>query len=71
MTIQAQFPDEQSFEGAFTRQPDVFRDWVTVNGSSGYPAARAVTISMSPGPVHGRIERSSYGNSRNSKTSSA
>ena len=24
MTIQAQFPDEQSIEGAFTRQPDAF-----------------------------------------------
>ena len=39
MTIQAQFPDEQSVEGAFTRQPDAFRDRVTANGNSGYPAA--------------------------------
>jgi glutathionyl-hydroquinone reductase len=39
MTIQAQFPDEQSVEGAFIRQPDAFQDWVTANGSSGYPAA--------------------------------
>ena len=39
MTIQAQFPDEQSVEGAFTRQPDAFRGWVTANGNSGYPAA--------------------------------
>src|SRR5205823_8596211 len=38
MTIQAQFPDEQSVEGAFTRQPDAFLGWVTANGSSGYPA---------------------------------
>ena len=29
MSIQAQFPDEQSVEGAFTRQPDVFQSWVT------------------------------------------
>ena len=39
MTIQAQFPDEQSLEGAFTRQPDAFQRWVTANGSSGYQAA--------------------------------
>ena len=39
MAIKAQFPDEQSAEGAFTRQPDAFKDWVTSNGSSGYPAA--------------------------------
>ena len=40
MTIKAQFPDEQSIEGAFIRQPDAFTDWVTANnGSSGYPAA--------------------------------
>ena len=39
MTIKAQFPDEQSVEGAFTRQPDAFTGWVTANGNSGYPAA--------------------------------
>ena len=40
MTIQAQFPCEQSTEGAFTRQPDAFQGWVTANnGSFGYPAA--------------------------------
>ncbi len=39
MTIKAQFPGEQSVEGAFTRQPDAFTGWVTANGSSGYPAA--------------------------------
>ena len=39
MTFKAQFPDEQSVEGAFTRQPDAFRGWVTANGNSGYPAA--------------------------------
>jgi putative glutathione S-transferase len=39
MTIQAQFPDEQSAEGAFIRQPDAFQAWVTANGTSGYPAA--------------------------------
>jgi putative glutathione S-transferase len=35
----AQFPDEQSPEGAFVRQQDAFRDWVTANGESGFPAA--------------------------------
>jgi glutathionyl-hydroquinone reductase len=38
--VQAQFPQEQSDEGAFTRQPDAFRDWVTADDSSGYPAAK-------------------------------
>ena len=40
MTIQAQFPDEQTEEGEFKRQEDAFREWVTDDGSSGYPAAR-------------------------------
>lgn len=34
----AQFPKEQSEEGGFERQDDAFRGWVTVDGSSGYPA---------------------------------
>ncbi|MDH5739284.1 MAG: glutathione S-transferase family protein [Nitrospira sp.] len=38
MKIQAQFPDEQSPAGEFTRQADAFRKWVTADGSSGYPA---------------------------------
>lgn len=38
MEIQAQFPDEQSLTGEFQRQPDVFRQWVTADGGSGYPA---------------------------------
>ncbi len=36
--IQAQFPDEQSAAGEFTRQPDAFRQWVMADGSSGFPA---------------------------------
>jgi putative glutathione S-transferase len=36
--IPAQFPHEQSEDGEFTRQADVFRDWVTPDGRSGYPA---------------------------------
>jgi putative glutathione S-transferase len=38
MVAQAQFPNEQSGTGEFTRQPDAFRKWVTTDGSSGYPA---------------------------------
>ena len=40
MSGQAQFPDEQTAEGAFQRQDDGFREWVTEDGSSGYPAAK-------------------------------
>jgi putative glutathione S-transferase len=39
MTSQAQFPQEQTEEGEFQRQPDAFRNWVTEDGSSGFPAA--------------------------------
>jgi glutathionyl-hydroquinone reductase len=39
MTIKAQFPDEQTADGQFDRQPDSFRQWVTADGSSGFPAA--------------------------------
>jgi len=35
---EAQFPDEQRDDGSFARQQDAFRDWVTADGSSGYPA---------------------------------
>ncbi|MGA6828771.1 glutathione S-transferase family protein [Nitrospira sp. NS4] len=38
MTVHAQFPDEQTADGAFTRQPDAFHRWVTADGSSGFPA---------------------------------
>ena len=36
--VSAQFPDEQGETGEFERQEDAFRDWVTEDGSSGYPA---------------------------------
>ena len=68
MTIKAQFPDEQSAEGAFTRQPDAFKDWVTANGSSGYPAASGRYHLYVSGPAPGHIGRSLCGNSRSSKT---
>ncbi|HZZ00532.1 MAG TPA: glutathione S-transferase family protein [Candidatus Baltobacteraceae bacterium] len=38
MTVKAQFPNEQSPDGAFVRQGDRFRQWVTADGSSGFPA---------------------------------
>ena len=34
-----QFPDEQTDTGEFKRQHDAFRDWVTDDGRSAYPAA--------------------------------
>jgi glutathionyl-hydroquinone reductase len=40
MSMQPQFPDEHTSEGAFKRQDDAFREWVTADGRSGYPAAR-------------------------------
>lgn len=38
MTLRPQFPEEASSEGEFKRQEDAFRDWVTSDGSSPYPA---------------------------------
>lgn len=38
MTIKAQFPKEQTQEGEFKRQADVFRGWVKADGSSRFPA---------------------------------
>ena len=38
MAVRAQFPDEQTGDGAYQRQDDVFRDSVTEEGSSDYPA---------------------------------
>jgi putative glutathione S-transferase len=38
MSTKAQFPEEQSGEGEFERQADAFRDLVTADGSSPYPA---------------------------------
>ena len=37
--MNAQFPDEQIKSGEFQRQQDAFRDWVSNNGSTPYPAA--------------------------------
>lgn len=39
MEVQAQFPNEQSKAGEFTRQSDTFRGRVTADGRSGYPSA--------------------------------
>ncbi len=37
MTVKTQFPDE-SVDGRFVRQGDAFREWVTADGRSGFPA---------------------------------
>jgi putative glutathione S-transferase len=39
MTATAQFAAEQSDTGEFVRQDDAFRDWVSADGSTLYPAA--------------------------------
>lgn len=39
MSTTAQFPRESDGRGAFVRQQSRFRDWVTSDGSSGFPAA--------------------------------
>ncbi len=39
MSSKAQFPKEQSENGEFQRQEDAFRDWVSSDGSTAYPAA--------------------------------
>src|SRR3982074_3600613 len=36
--MKAQFPDEQAKSGEFQRQPDAFREWVSNDGSTPYPA---------------------------------
>src|SRR5471032_2960952 len=38
MAAKPQFEDEQSQDGAFERQADAFRDWVSNDGSTTYPA---------------------------------
>ncbi|HEX2099585.1 MAG TPA: glutathione S-transferase family protein [Candidatus Synoicihabitans sp.] len=35
-----QFPDEQDDDGEFERQEDAFREWVSLDGSTAFPAAR-------------------------------
>lgn len=37
-TPKASFPDEQSDDGEFERQEDAFREWVSADGSTSYPA---------------------------------
>ena len=36
----AQFPEEKSDDGEFARQEDAFRDWVSADGSTGWPVER-------------------------------
>src|SRR3979409_542413 len=37
--MQAQFPSEKTDSGEFQRQEDAFREWISKNGSTSYPAA--------------------------------
>src|SRR4029077_5480553 len=37
--MKAQFPDEQTRSGEFQRQPDAFREWISNDGSTSFPAA--------------------------------
>ncbi len=37
--VKPQFADEQNADGEFERQEDAFRDWVSADGSTPYPAA--------------------------------
>ncbi len=37
--MKAQFPAEQTKSREFQRQPDAFREWVSNDGSTSYPAA--------------------------------
>src|SRR5438445_13603551 len=36
--MKAQFEKEQSASGEFRRQADAFRDWISSDGTTGYPA---------------------------------
>jgi glutathionyl-hydroquinone reductase len=38
MASKPQFPEEQSAEGEFERQEDAFREWISADGSTPYPA---------------------------------
>jgi putative glutathione S-transferase len=38
MALKPQFPEEQSAEGEFERQEDAFRDWISADDSTPYPA---------------------------------
>src|SRR5947208_10551101 len=37
--LKAQFPTEQLESGEFQRQKDAFREWISTDGSTAYPAA--------------------------------
>ena len=40
MSSKAQFPDEKNASGQFVRQADAFREWISSDGSTPYPAAK-------------------------------
>src|SRR5262249_10146078 len=37
--MNAQFPEEQTRSGEFQRQPDAFRRWISIDGSTPFPPA--------------------------------
>src|SRR5215468_12119939 len=37
--MNAQFPEEQTRSGEFQRQPDAFRQWISIDHSTPYPSA--------------------------------
>ena len=41
--MKAQFKKEQSDSGEFQRQEDAFREWISADGSTPYPAVASFT----------------------------
>jgi len=57
MTTKGQFPEEQTTEGEFERQPDAFRDLIAAGGSPSLPAVAGryhLYVSLA---VPGRVAR--------------
>ena len=71
MTPQPQFPNEHTESGEFQRQEDAFRQWVTDDGRSGFPAAAGryhlyVSSCLSLGPIARSLSAHSNSWSRSS-----
>ena len=46
MAAKPQFPDEQTADGNFDRQPDSFRDWISDDGSSRFPNLQGYLLDL-------------------------
>ena len=57
MMLQTTFTEEQNSGGEFVRQEDAFRDWVSGDGSTPWPAVPGAIICMSRWPVRGPAAR--------------